>query len=75
MVTTLRPSTLAVESVNRSPPNLELSKPLPAIFSPLAAMTWPSLYRSRLAYTTHWPVNSSNAGSSASSMYHSSTCG
>ncbi len=62
MVTTLRPSTVAAERVKRSPPSFELSKPEPAILSPLDARASPPESRSRVAYTAHWPVYSSKAG-------------
>ena len=62
-------------AVNRSPPNFEPSKPLPASLSPFAAITLPSRYRSRLAYTAHWPVYWSNSVFSGSTILHWSTCG
>lgn len=55
-------------AVNMSPPSFELSKPLPAILSPFLAMASPPRYRSRAAYTAHWPVALSYAGSSWSVM-------
>ena len=62
-------------AVNSSPPSFELSKPLPASLSPLAASTLPSLYRSRVAYTAHWPVYWSNSVFSGSTILHWLTCG
>ena len=68
------PLTSAV-AVNSSPPSFEPSKPLPASLSPLAASTLPSLYRSRVAYTAHWPVYWSNSVFSGSTILHWLTCG
>ena len=62
-------------AVNSSPPSFELSKPLPASLSPLAASTLPSLYRSRVAYTAHASVYWSNSVFSGSTIFHWLTCG